>query len=118
MSNPSLSIRDNMIIAGHGRVAAAQQIGYSTVPVLRIDHLDEAAKGALCACRQSLGRTGRLGPRTLSIELQGLIDIGYDVELTGFCDRRDRPHAGRGRGGVLGSLGAGGRFPIYVAEQP
>jgi hypothetical protein len=43
---PVLIDRDNVIIGGHGRVAAARSLRMETVPVLRIEHLTEAQKRA------------------------------------------------------------------------
>ncbi len=41
--NPVLADRDNLIIAGHGRIEAAKQLGHASVPALTVD-LDELAK--------------------------------------------------------------------------
>ena len=43
--NPVLADRDNLVIAGHGRIAAAKQLGLTSVPALTVD-LDELAKRA------------------------------------------------------------------------
>lgn len=83
--NPVLIDGDETIIAGHGRVVAARQLGHSSVPVLRIEHLDGAAKRAYVLADNRLAELAGWDRQTLSIELQGLIDIGYEVELTGFA---------------------------------
>lgn len=44
--NPILVDANNMIIAGHGRAAAAKKLGLTEVPTLRIGHLTEAQKKA------------------------------------------------------------------------
>ena len=41
--NPVLADANGQIIAGHGRVEAAKQLGLKSVPVLRIEHLTPAA---------------------------------------------------------------------------
>ena len=46
-TNPILVDGDNGIIAGHGRLMAAQQLGLTTVPVIELSHLTEAQKRAL-----------------------------------------------------------------------
>ena len=45
-TNPILVDRENGIIAGHGRLMAAQQLGLETVPVIELAHLTEAQKRA------------------------------------------------------------------------
>ena len=44
--NPVLIDENNLIIAGHGRVAAAKQLNWAEVPTLRVDHLNETEKRA------------------------------------------------------------------------
>ena len=44
--NPVLVDEDNRIIAGHGRVSAARLLGWVEVPILRIEHLNDAEKRA------------------------------------------------------------------------
>jgi ParB-like chromosome segregation protein Spo0J len=46
-TNPVLTGADNVIIAGHGRLLAAQKLGIDTVPVIVLDHLNEAQRRAL-----------------------------------------------------------------------
>ncbi|MDF1716179.1 MAG: ParB/Srx family N-terminal domain-containing protein [Antarcticimicrobium sp.] len=46
-TNPILIGGDGIIIAGHGRLAAAQQLGLETVPVIRLAHLTPAQQRAL-----------------------------------------------------------------------
>src|SRR6516164_6747190 len=45
-TNPVLIDRDNRILAGHGRVEAARELGMETVPCLRIEHMSPAEKRA------------------------------------------------------------------------
>lgn len=45
-NNPVLIDKDNGIIAGHGRVMAAQQLGLAEVPCIRLGHLTENQKRA------------------------------------------------------------------------
>jgi ParB-like chromosome segregation protein Spo0J len=44
--NPILIDEDGMIVAGHGRVAAAKRVGVTEVPALRIEHLSDDQKRA------------------------------------------------------------------------
>jgi DNA modification methylase len=83
-NNPVLVDEDNRIIAGHGRVAAAKSLGRQRVPTLRIDHLSEQEKRAFIIADNRLAEKAGWDREILAIELQGLIDLNFDVELTGF----------------------------------
>jgi DNA modification methylase len=83
-NNPILIDDDGRIIAGHGRVEAAKDLNISTVPTVRLSHLSEAEKSAYVIADNRLAEKAGWDPEILAIELQGLIDIGFDVELTGF----------------------------------
>jgi ParB-like chromosome segregation protein Spo0J len=51
-TNPVLIDGENRILAGHGRVDAARQLGMTTVPCLRVGRsLVAGRKASLCACR-------------------------------------------------------------------
>ena len=49
---PVLIDAEQSVIAGHGRVLAAKQLGWTEVPVIAIEHLDAAKAARLCDCRQ------------------------------------------------------------------
>jgi DNA modification methylase len=83
-NNPILIDDDGHIIAGHGRVEAAKGLNMETVPAVRLSHLNEAEKRAYVIADNRLAEKAGWDPEILAIELQGLIDIGFDVELTGF----------------------------------
>ena len=61
-NNPVLIDKDSVIIAGHGRVEAAKQLGLDRVPVIRLEHLSEDQK-RLHPGRQPARREGRMGLR-------------------------------------------------------
>lgn len=73
------------IVAGHGRVAAALQLGLSEVPTIELGPLGCRAPG-LCDRRQPAGRTGRLGSRDPGDRFQALaeLDLDFELEITGF----------------------------------
>lgn len=83
-NNPILIDDDGHIIAGHGRVEAAKGLNIETVPAVRLSHLNEAEKRAYVIADNRLAEKAGWDPEILAIELKGLIDIGFDVELTGF----------------------------------
>lgn len=82
--NPVLIDENNQIIAGHGRVAAAKLLGWPEVPTLRIEHLDAAEKRAYILADNRLAEDAGWDQEMLAIELQGLIELDFSIELTGF----------------------------------
>jgi DNA modification methylase len=83
-TNPVLIDNAGEIIAGHGRVAAAKLLGLTAVPAVRLSHLSEAEKRAYILADNKLAEKAGLDREILAIELQSLIDLDLDMELTGF----------------------------------
>lgn len=83
-TNPVLIADDGSVIAGHGRIAAASLLGMQTVPVARLSHLSETERRAYVLADNKLALNAGWDQDLLAFELQGLIDFGFDVELTGF----------------------------------
>jgi len=83
-NNPVLTDDNLHIIAGHGRVEAAKLLGEATVPTVCLSHLSDAQKRAYVLADNALATKAGWDRDILAIELQGLIDLGFDVELTGF----------------------------------
>jgi DNA modification methylase len=83
-TNPVLISDDGEIIAGHGRVEAARLLGMKSVPTLRLSHLDAAQRRAYVIADNKLALNAGWDRELLAIELQGLIDLEFDVEATGF----------------------------------
>jgi ParB-like nuclease domain len=82
--NPVLIDDTKQIIAGHGRVEAAKLLGIETVPTCRLSHLSHADKRAYVLADNKLAEKAGWDRELLAIELQGLIEIDVDIELTGF----------------------------------
>ncbi len=82
--NPVLVSDDGEIIAGHGRVEAARLLGMKAVPSLALSHLTPAERRAYVLADNKLALNAGWDPDILAIELQGLIDLDFDTELTGF----------------------------------
>ena len=83
-TNPVLISNDNEIVAGHGRVEAARCIGMTTVPTLRLSHLSDTERRAYVLADNKLALNAGWDSEILAIELQDLIDLDFDVSLTGF----------------------------------
>jgi DNA modification methylase len=82
--NPILIDDAGQIIAGHGRVEAAKLRGIAAVPVLRLSHLSDAEKRAYVLADNRIAQQAGWDREILAIELQRLIDLDFEVELTGF----------------------------------
>ena len=82
--NPILIDKDNGIIAGHGRVMAAQKLGLKEVPVLQIGHLSETQKRAYIIADNRLALDAGWDEEMLRVEFAELADDGFNLELTGF----------------------------------
>jgi DNA modification methylase len=82
--NPVLIDDAKQIIAGHGRVEAARLLGIEAVPTCRLSHLSEADKRAYILADNKLAEKAGWDKEVLAIELQGLIDLDVEIELTGF----------------------------------
>jgi DNA modification methylase len=82
--NPVLIDDTKQIIAGHGRVEAAQLLGLDAVPTCRLSHLSDSEKRAYILADNKLAEKAGWDRELLAIELQGLIELDVDIELTGF----------------------------------
>src|SRR5215210_748898 len=83
-TNPVLIDKANRIIAGHGRVGAAKLLGIAEVPTIRLEHLSDDEVRALVIADNQLALKAGWDRNLLALELQGLLDIGFDISLTGF----------------------------------
>lgn len=85
-TNPVLIDESNMIIAGHGRVQAAQLLGLSKVPCIVLDGLTEAQKKAYVIADNKLALNAGWDDEMLANELMHLQEQEYDISLLGFDD--------------------------------
>jgi DNA modification methylase len=83
-TNPVLIDENDQIIAGHGRVAAAKLLGLAQVPTLQLSHLNPVQKRAYILADNRLAEKAGWDKEILAVELQGLLDDGFEVVLTGF----------------------------------
>jgi DNA modification methylase len=83
-TNPVLIGEGGEIIAGHGRVEAAKLLGLDCLPTVRLAHLNAAQRRAYVLTDNKLALNADWDRELLAIELQGLIDLDFEVELTGF----------------------------------
>ena len=82
--NPVIVDGQNGIVAGHGRVLAAQKLGLATLPCIDAAHLTEAQKRAYVIADNRLALDAGWDNDLLKIELTDLRADGFNLELTGF----------------------------------
>ena len=83
-TNPILAGSDGVIVAGHGRLAAAQKLGIATVPVVILDHLTPTQRRALVIADNRIAENAGWDDAMLQVELAALQDDNFDLSLTGF----------------------------------
>jgi len=85
-TNPILVDSHDGIIAGHGRLMAAQELGLKTVPVVVLDHLSERQRKAYILADNQLALNAGWDTDLLRAELQDLAEQEFDLSLIGFSD--------------------------------
>ncbi len=85
-TNPVLIDDQGGIIAGHGRVLAAQQLGLTQVPCLRLSHLNDAQRRTYILADNQLALNAGWDDNLLAEELQALNALEIDLDLIGFSD--------------------------------
>ena len=83
-TNPILISDQSEIVAGHGRAEAAKLLGMSTVPTIALSHLTEEERRAYVLADNKLALNAGWDREILAIELQALVDLNFDIEVTGF----------------------------------
>lgn len=84
--NPVLIDKDYNIIAGHGRIIAAKEEGYETLPCVFVEHLTDAQKRAYILADNRLALNAGWDEEMLSVELSELQGVDFDLSLLGFDD--------------------------------
>jgi DNA modification methylase len=83
-TNPILVGGDGVIVAGHGRLAAARKLGLEAVPVVVLDHLTPTQRRALVIADNRIAENAGWDDAMLRTELEALQADGFDLDLTGF----------------------------------
>jgi DNA modification methylase len=84
-NNPVLIDKDNGIIAGHGRVMAAQKLELKDVPCIRLGHLTDTQRKAYILADNRLAEVGGgWDEEILKLELADLGDLDFDLDSIGF----------------------------------
>ncbi len=85
-TNPILADGEGVIIAGHGRLLAAQRLGLEKVPVITLDHLTDAQRRALVIADNKIAENAGWDEETLRLEIEALQELEFDLDLIGFSD--------------------------------
>lgn len=91
-NDPIAINKNNIVIEGHGRLIAAQQMGLEEVPVIRLDDLTEEQRKAYTLVHNKLTMNSGFDPETLADELEDILDI--DMSAFGFdlgMDEEEKP---------------------------
>jgi DNA modification methylase len=85
-TNPVLIDAEDRILAGHGRVLAARELGMATAPCLRVSHMSPAEKRAYVLADNKLALNAGWDEELLALELKELMsaDIDFGIDVTGF----------------------------------
>jgi DNA modification methylase len=85
-NNPILVDENNVVIAGHGRLLAAEHLGMDRVPAVRLTHLSEARKRAYRIADNKLTENGEWDVDLLKLEFLEMdkLDLDFSLDVTGF----------------------------------
>ena len=85
-TNPILIGEDDVIIAGHGRLMAAQRLGLVEVPVIVLAHLNAAQRRALVVADNKIALNAGWDTEILLEQIELIRSDGFDIDLVGFSD--------------------------------
>jgi len=85
-TNPILIDESNGIIAGHGRLLAAQKLSMSEVPTIELKGLSDAQKKAYVIADNQLALNSGWNVDMLKLEIEHLQSVDFDIALLGFDD--------------------------------
>ena len=85
-TNPILIDEHNGIIAGHGRLQAAQELSIKLVPTILLEGLTEAQRKAYVIADNNLALNAGWDLDVLKLEIEGLGEFDFDIDLLGFDD--------------------------------
>lgn len=72
------------LIAGHGRIMAAQKLGIEDVPCMTATGWSEGKRRAYVIADNKLALNADWDTEALGLEIQDLKVMGFDIQLTGF----------------------------------
>ena len=88
MCDPIAVWGENIIVEGHGRLLALQELGQTEAPVIRLDHLSDEERRAYGLVHNKLTMNTGFDEGLLQVELDG---IEMDMSDFGFEELEDEP---------------------------
>ena len=85
-TNPILVASDDGIIAGHGRLAAAKDLGLKEVPVVVLDHLTPTQRRAYVLADNKLALNAGWDDDMLTAEMESIQSADFDLSLLGWSE--------------------------------
>lgn len=82
--NPIIIDKENVVVAGHTRLKAAKKLNIEKVPVIKADDLTPTQIKAFRIADNKVAEYSTWDNELLSIELEGLKDLDFDLDLTGI----------------------------------
>ena len=84
--NPILIDKDNNVVAGHGRLAAAEMLDTDSVPTIRLEHLSQSQLRAYVIADNRLAELAGWDRELLALEFSELseLDLDFELTITGF----------------------------------
>jgi ParB family chromosome partitioning protein len=83
-TNPILADPSGTVIAGHGRLMAAEMLDLDSIPVIILEDLTDAQKRAYVIADNKIALNAGWDFEMLAAEIDALNDTGFDVSLLGF----------------------------------
>jgi hypothetical protein len=114
------------IIAGHGRILAARQLGIDEIPVMVAGGWTDAQKRAYVIADNKLAMNAGWDEEILALEVAGLVDLSFDPTIAGFTDREISKMIGGGVAiggdgdesrGVVGDLMSFADYRIQISDD-
>ena len=86
MNDPIAIDKNNIIVEGHGRLIACKELGYTEVPIIRLDHLSDEERKAYTLAHNKLTMNSDFDLDILNDELDDILnidmsDFGFDLDL-------------------------------------
>tara|TARA_R110002012_G_scaffold74511_3_gene188863 strand:- start:2647 stop:3876 length:1230 start_codon:yes stop_codon:yes gene_type:complete len=83
-TNPILIDENQYIIAGHGRLLAAELLGIDKIPTITLEGLSETQRKAYVIADNKLALNAGWDIEMLNLEINNLQELNFDIELLGF----------------------------------
>lgn len=83
--NPVVVDADSHVLCGHARLEALRRLGFKTIPVIRVEHLTDDEARAYRLADNKIAESGGWDRELLAFEVRHLLEVDFDLTLTGFA---------------------------------